>query len=151
MCNPIGGTANLEPGWMCCQCRCYNGLWRPSCKNCNHGQCTGPVASLSQAPLPNPIPVELISSQDANTLAKELRILGEAAERILLLYEKTPGLQGRSLVEVLQAILTCGAIEQVGDVFARLSEVAARLPITQEAQVLGLGALTGIDISSLKH
>jgi hypothetical protein len=151
MCSLIGGTANLEPGWMCCQCRCYNGLWRPGCKNCAHGRCAGSSETQVGVDLPNPVPVELISSQDATLIAKDLRSAGEAIERILLRLEGMASLEGRSLVEVLQAILTCGAVEQVGDVFSRLSEIAARLPIMQEVQTLGLGALAGMNISSLKH
>ncbi len=35
----------LLPGWGCCQCRMYNGLWRRVCKGCRHRRCALPPLS----------------------------------------------------------------------------------------------------------
>jgi len=29
----------LMPGWVCCQCSTYNGIWRRNCKTREHGRC----------------------------------------------------------------------------------------------------------------
>lgn len=38
MCNFVEGES-IFPGWVCCACRCYNGLQRSNCKRCDHVQC----------------------------------------------------------------------------------------------------------------
>jgi hypothetical protein len=30
---------HVVPGWICCQCRTYNGYQRGNCRNCNHAPC----------------------------------------------------------------------------------------------------------------
>lgn len=32
-------SARLMPGWICCQCKTYNGIQRPNCKGCDHAPC----------------------------------------------------------------------------------------------------------------
>ncbi len=32
MCDLISGAASLLPGWACCRCRGYQGLWRTECR-----------------------------------------------------------------------------------------------------------------------
>ena len=38
-CNAITDLPNVAPGWGCCKCNTYNGLWRETCKHCNHRRC----------------------------------------------------------------------------------------------------------------
>ncbi len=38
-CQKIVGVPHLAPGWGCCHCRVYNGMWRWECKHCGHRPC----------------------------------------------------------------------------------------------------------------
>ena len=103
-------------------------------------------------PLPNPAPVTLISEEDADILAKTLKSAGEAIEQFLLHLESMPSITGRGLIEVFQTILSGGILDRTGDVFVRINKIAARLPIAQEAQALGLGAISNMStIPGFKH
>jgi hypothetical protein len=32
-------SPRVAPGWGCCKCRSYNGMWRKLCKSCGHKRC----------------------------------------------------------------------------------------------------------------
>lgn len=38
-CVAILDFPEVMPGWGCCNCRFYNGIQRPFCKNCGHIRC----------------------------------------------------------------------------------------------------------------
>ncbi len=38
-CQKIINIPGLAPGWGCCRCRVYNGMWRWECKHCGHPPC----------------------------------------------------------------------------------------------------------------
>lgn len=139
MCKIIEETPNLAPGWVCCGCRCYNGNQRAECKHCGHTRCTNPLPEAA----PESTSTWVLSKEDTAEFAKDLTIAGEAIARILLRYEGSPSLKGLSLVETLQAFLASSVLEASGGVFKQIAEIATRLPIWQEAQALGLSAISG--------
>jgi ribosomal protein L40E len=49
-CVPIEAP-NVAPGWVCHQCRTYNGLQRMQCKSCGHKRC-GPAFTLPPEAIP---------------------------------------------------------------------------------------------------
>jgi hypothetical protein len=39
----------IMPGWACCACSSYNGIWRRECKTCGHARCK-PLWKLTALP-----------------------------------------------------------------------------------------------------
>lgn len=38
-CRFVPESQYIMAGWGCCKCSLYNGVWRATCRGCQHGRC----------------------------------------------------------------------------------------------------------------
>lgn len=120
MCQRVG-SAHLASGWICCECKIYNGDQRPECKQCNRNRCEVEESASSIGSAPNyVIPRERLDSIIAD-LSELLAIADRLLPKIEAEVERIPF---SDLVESLNEIeMPEKASQQFRDLVARLPAI----------------------------
>lgn len=133
MCTSISGD-HVAPGYICCQCSTYNGLWREQCKYCQRSACevlgtpaiVPAIATVEQLPAPS------ITRERADELLADLHEIFRRVDN--LLNKIGTGVPLYDLLKEIHANATPGAFDSAIHVG----------PITEK-----LSALLGIDLNLL--